>query len=115
MGLTPGTSDLSETNPYESPKSEQPLKTGQIVKRGLGVLLILLLTPPAIGIATLIGCGATDLVFRFVYPNYPSLIFLCWTAFFAPPVIVFFTMILWAISLARTQKPTKNPGHDDQG
>src|SRR5688572_26963088 len=49
---------MSEPNPYETPKTEQPLKRSQIVKRSVGLAVILLLTPPAMVIAILACCTA---------------------------------------------------------
>jgi hypothetical protein len=51
---------MTEPNPYESPKVEQPLKAGQIVKRSIGVGVVLLLTPPAMLIAIGICCSASS-------------------------------------------------------
>ena len=47
-----------DPNPYESPQVEQPLKRSQIVKRGVGLAAILLLTPPAMIVAVLTCCTA---------------------------------------------------------
>jgi hypothetical protein len=50
--------DNPDLNPYESPREAEPLSTGQIVKRGIGVALVLLLTPPATVIAVFCCCSA---------------------------------------------------------
>ena len=47
-----------DPNPYESPRVEQPLKRSQMVKRGVGLAAILLLTPPAMIVAVLTCCTA---------------------------------------------------------
>jgi hypothetical protein len=47
---------MSEPNPYESPKVDQPLKPVQIAKRSVGLAAILLLTPPAMVVAVAVCC-----------------------------------------------------------
>jgi hypothetical protein len=51
-----------EPNPYEAPKSNQPLAHSQIVKRSLGLAALLLLTPPAMVIAAFV-CRKADVMF----------------------------------------------------
>ena len=54
-----------EPNPYESPKTKQPLErsqvVNQVVKRSIGLAVTLLLTPPAMVILTLTCCEAAAL------------------------------------------------------
>src|SRR4051812_47496107 len=50
--------DNPKLNPYESPREPEPLTTGQVVKRGIGLALVLLLTPPAMVIAVFCCCSA---------------------------------------------------------
>src|SRR5688500_20270672 len=48
-----------EQNPYQSPQADKPLKRAQIVKRGVGLGAILLLTPPAFFLAVFTSCAAS--------------------------------------------------------
>src|SRR5688500_9817086 len=47
-----------EPNPYEAPKTQQPLGQAGRVKRSIGLAVVLLLTPPAFGIAISTYCTA---------------------------------------------------------
>jgi len=109
---------MPEANPYESPKSEQPLKPGQIVKRGLGVATILLLTPVAVAIATRASCAATMLVVDALPGRQYALAFVVgWLVFLVPPILVLAGMVWWArrTYLRNAGSATKNPGRDDRG
>ena len=48
-----------EPNPYEAPKMEQSLRPAQLVKRSIGLAVILLLTPPAFFFAVYTSCAVT--------------------------------------------------------
>src|SRR5262245_32469283 len=50
---------MTDPNPYEPPREPEPLTTGKVVKRGVGVGVILLLTPLAVLIAFGASCAAT--------------------------------------------------------
>jgi hypothetical protein len=80
---------MSDLNPYESPKTEQPLKPAQIAKRSAGLALILLLTPLAMVIAVAVCCSAINIV--------PSGGIFA----FAGPFVVLTALIYWATRLDR--------------
>ena len=109
---------MSGPNPYESPKSGQPLKSVQVVKRGIGVVTILLLTPVAVGIAFAASCGDTT-VFVSVVPQRPDLllavIMAAYAIFFVPPLIALIVMIVWAVrAYSRSSRTVENSaGRDD--
>ncbi|HEY2413251.1 MAG TPA: hypothetical protein VGI40_13460 [Pirellulaceae bacterium] len=89
--------DKPELNPYESPREPEPLTTGQIVKRGIGLGALLILTPLAVGIAALVSCGATGVFVTSVIKwNWVPAVFLPlgWVIFLTPPALTFFFM-LW--------------------
>jgi hypothetical protein len=89
-----------EDNPYEAPREQEPLTTGKIVKRSLGVGAIVALTPLAVIIAFGGSCAAT-----YAVRQTPSmrgadlgrLIYVQLTTFLVPPIVVLFAMIVWAI------------------
>jgi Na+-transporting NADH:ubiquinone oxidoreductase subunit NqrD len=90
---------MSEPNPYEPPQTPDPLTAGKIVKRGLGVVTILLLTPVAVGIATAGSCAAVFPVLDAVVPQgaYGQAFVLGWLVFLTPPVLTLIGMLWWAV------------------
>jgi hypothetical protein len=97
-----------EQNPYESPTTPEAMTTGKVVKRGLGVGAILLLTPVAVGIAFGGSCAATNLVLAVLSDNQLGLstvIGIGLAVFLIPPAAVLVAMLGWAI---RTHRKNKN-------
>jgi hypothetical protein len=47
---------MSEPNPYEPPREPEPLTTEKVVKRGIGVVAIVLLTPVAAFATFFVSC-----------------------------------------------------------
>jgi hypothetical protein len=95
-------------NPYESPRESGPLK---IVKRGMGVGAVLLLTPPAVGIAFGISCAAVDSYANATLRDVESKTgaFLAWMIgawliFLLPPGVTLAGMIWWAVRAHRRGK-----------
>ena len=85
-----------DENPYEPPRTSQPIKRATIVKRGAGVALILLLTPPAIVATVAASCAAVT-----AYP--PVTIYL---PVIAPLVVLTSLMILAAyLDRRRPEEP----------
>jgi hypothetical protein len=112
---------MPDPNPYESPKREQPFKPAQIVKRGLGLGAILLLTPVAVAVAALISCGATSIFVGSTLSkdgsNYGFVAVLGWIIFLVPPLLAFFGMLWLAGQGNETdlEREKKNPGQNDRG
>jgi hypothetical protein len=110
---------MSEPNPYDPPQSPQPR---QIVKRGLGVGAILLLTPVAVGIAAAGSCAA---VFPVVDATPRGAYFLAfvlgWSVFLIPPALTLIAMLWWAtrrhrqlkVAAIKAARPDKWPGLKD--
>jgi hypothetical protein len=94
---------MSEPNPYQPPQSPEPLTTGKVVKRSLGVVVILLLTPVAVGIATAGSCAAVFPVLDAIVPPgaYGLAFVLGWLVFLTPPVLTLIGMLWWAILACR--------------
>ena len=90
-----------EPNPYDPPKADQPPRSANILKRGIGLTTILLLTPLAIGIAGLCSCGA-GIAFAAQTPfsDDVKLIGGCAIAFLTP-IAVLIGMIWWASATYR--------------
>ena len=96
-----------EQNPYESPQADQPVTTGNVVKRGLGVGAILLLTPVAVAIAFGGSCAATYAVLDRPWinkQNLETITSIGFAVFLVPPATVLIAMIGWAILTYRKNK-----------
>ena len=113
-----------DPNPYESPrdpeqelraknrtrKPQQPAKRS--LKRPLGAMAILLLTPLAVFLAAGISCAAT---YGFVDSAYPSvdvqtIVVVAWTIFLLPPIAVFIGMLWFAFHVLVRTKPSARSG-----
>ena len=113
---------MDEPNPYESSKADQPLKVGQIVKRGLGMTTVVLLTPVAVFIAACISCGTIAVYIEASARKGPALPMSWLTGlFYILPVATLIVMIVWIVRAqlreseeARRQR-IENPGHEDRG
>jgi hypothetical protein len=89
---------MSDPNPYESPREPPPPSTGQVVKRGVGVVTILLLTPLAVLIAAGASCAATIAVVDSppFAGKYGLAFIVGWAIFLPPPIAALAAMIWWA-------------------
>ncbi len=85
---------MDEMNPYESPKTTEPVSLRKVTKRSIGVTAIIWLTPVAVGIATLASCGFIDPVVNRIadatHQNYTVIIPLGIAAFLMLPTTTFF-------------------------
>ena len=92
---------MTEPNPYDPPQSPVPLTRTQIVKRGLGVTLIILLTPPAM-VVTVLGC--CSVASRMTDPSRGAVALLL-------PLVVLTGLMFWAMHLDRPQagNPNRRP------
>jgi hypothetical protein len=99
----PEDNDTLEPNPYESPRSGEPLTKGTTIKRSIGAGAILLLTPIAVAIAFGASCAATYAVLStsFFGNNYGLAFIVGWSIFLIPPVAVLLGMIWLAIRARR--------------
>ena len=101
---------MSEPNPYEPPREPEPLKTGRVIKRGMGLMTLLILTPLAVGIAALISCGATGIFVTATLSKNGSNIQIVtvagWIIFLTPPVLAFLGM-LWLAGKGNETGPKK--------
>jgi hypothetical protein len=85
-----------DQNPYESPRSDKPLAPADKIKRGIGVGVILLLTPIAVVIAILRSCTAANYAAN-IPGEVGAGITLGYLVAFVPPIIVLIAMGLWAL------------------
>jgi hypothetical protein len=96
---------MSNPNPYQPPKMPEPLRRSQVVKRGLGVAAILLLTPPAMAIATAGSCAAATIV-----PGQLAAILAI-----AGPFGALTGLMIWATALDRPGRGDPNRGSSRAG
>jgi hypothetical protein len=92
---------MSDPNPYTPPQVPDPLTTTKAVKRGLGLVVILLLTPVAIVITGGISCAAGAAYFnQFGNESDPLMrgdpLAVALSIFLVPPVFVLVAMLGWA-------------------
>lgn len=97
---------MAELNPYESPKNprvrEQPLA---MVKKTVGFMTLVVLTPIAVLIATGLSCLAVFPTVELVGQatrhlgdaHYTWMIFAGWAMFLIPPIIVLIAMARWGV------------------
>ena len=90
---------MSDPNPYTPPLVPDPLTTTKVVKRGLGLVVILLLTPLAVVITGGISClaGARYFEANSHDPGAYDPLAIAMVIFLAPPLFVLFTMLGWAV------------------
>ena len=87
---------MSERNPYQPPQSPEPLKVEQVVKRGVGLAVILMLTPMAVVITGGISCfGAAYYSVTVPSDTEPSMN-IALAIFLVPPALVLLGMLSWA-------------------
>lgn len=94
MADQPPKAGEADPNPYEPPQTKSPDSTEHLIKRGIGVGFILLLTPPAVGIAIWTSCSIRHVIG-------PDTAF--WLAFVAP-IVVLSALMACAAKLARRQQ-----------
>src|SRR4029453_15749270 len=94
---------MPDPNPYEPPREPEALTTPQVVKRGIGVGVILLLTPVAVAIAFGASCAATYAFLNtsLFGQNYGLVFIFGWSIFLLPPFAVLVGMIWWASATYR--------------
>jgi hypothetical protein len=90
---------MTDPNPYEPPRESELVTTAKVIKRGIGVGLILLLTPIAVLVAFGASCALTIAVVDspLFGQNYGLVFVVGWSIFLLPPMIVLAGMIWWAI------------------
>ena len=104
-----------DENPYKPPQEQEPLTTGKVAKRGLGVGAIILLTPVAVAIAFGATCAAAYAVSPLVVAM-PAAAQVITSAvivlFVVLPGMVLTAMIRWAMRThrrGRELKPDESP------
>src|SRR5688572_15092825 len=83
-----------EPNPYEAPKAGERGKPSQVVKRWMGVVTILLLTPVVVAVAFGASCAAT---FAISGSSIAQDWLAVWAPFLIPPAVVLAAMYWWAV------------------
>src|SRR5437764_1166861 len=83
---------MSEPNPYEPPREPEPLTTGKVVKRSVGVAAVIVLTPPAMIVAIGISCTASTLRIGPIEGLLVS---------FGGPLLTLVALMVWAAALHR--------------
>jgi hypothetical protein len=110
---------MSDPNPYEPPRALVPLTKGQVVKRGLGLVALLLLTPLAVGIAALVSCGITGVFVGATLKrdgsNVGVVSVVGWILFLIPPVTAFFWMLWLAGRGNETDSSRRETNESDAG
>jgi hypothetical protein len=109
---------MSDPSPYQPPQSPDPLSTAKAVKRGVGLLVILLLTPVAVVITGGISCAAGATYFN-AFGNLkgpPDHGLVALSIFLIPPILVLLGMLGWAIarSIKRAEAPVSSVESDDE-
>lgn len=92
---------MSDVNPYESPKSLPAASRATSLKRGIGFVTVLFLTPLAVAIAFGISCGAVRIYGDAAYPgfaetNFPLVLVVGFLIFLVPPLLTLIGMAVWA-------------------
>jgi hypothetical protein len=91
-----------DPNPYESPRTPEPLKPGKVIKRSIGAVAILLLTPVAVGIALGVSCSfgtSNSFILRMLsyFGNVQAVYFAAWSVVLIPPALVLIGMLWLAV------------------
>jgi hypothetical protein len=90
---------MSDPNPYTPPQVSDPLTATKVVKRGVGLVVLFLLTPVAVVITGGISCAAGAMYFEAHShdppPGYDPLA-VAMVIFLAPPLFVLVAMLGWA-------------------
>jgi hypothetical protein len=90
---------MADVNPYEPPREVEPLTTGKLVKRGIGIVTILLLSPVAIFAAFFVSCAVawTATGAHIDEPEPP----LFWVITLIPTALVAVGMVIYAVRVLR--------------
>ena len=94
---------MSDPNPYQPPQTPEPLTTAKIVKRGLGVVAILLLTPVAVAIAGGVSCAAGMAYLGSMEKETDATVSTAVAISFIPPALVLIGMLCWAVTRGALQ------------
>jgi hypothetical protein len=88
---------VSDPNPYESPKSDEPLQPGQLVKRGIGAGTIGCLMPVAVIVTGWISCDVSMHFARVSRDRSDgaSVVVIWVLILLLPPVAVLVAMLWW--------------------
>jgi hypothetical protein len=116
--LRGSTNPMSNPNPYQPPRTTDPLTTVKAVKRGVGLLVILLLTPVAVVITGGISCAAGATYFN-AFGNLtgpPDHGLVALSIFLVPPILVLLGMLGWAVarSMKRAEAPVSSAESGDE-
>jgi len=85
---------MTEPNPYEPPREVEPLTTGKVVKRGVGIVTILVLSPLAIFATFFVSCGVAWMVTNPPYDGPEPALF--WIITLIPTAVVAAGALIWA-------------------
>jgi hypothetical protein len=96
---------MSDPNPYQPPQTPEPLTKGKVIKRAVGVGVVLLLTPIAVAIAFTLACTTASFAPALKHPLWH--IILRFGYLFVPPFLVLSAMLMWA---ARIHLQQTRPG-----
>ena len=93
---------MTEPNPYEPPRVNEPLRRQQITKRIIGAATIASFTPVAVGIAFLASCGVSlatmNVVSEIGSQSFRLTVVSGLVTFLVPPLLTWIAMIWWARS-----------------
>src|SRR5262245_31768774 len=98
---------MADVNPYEPPREPEPLTTGKVVKRTVGVVLILVLTLLAGFVTFFASCVVAISTTNPIYipeppPDAPpSSDAVFWSMTLIPTGIVMIAMLVWAYRVRR--------------
>ena len=98
---------MSDPNPYQPPQTPEPLTTGKVVKRGLGVVAILLLTPVAVVIAGGISCAAGMAFLGSTGQETDATVNTALAISLIPPALVLIGMLTWAAVRLPPRQPAR--------
>src|SRR5262245_22107119 len=100
---------MSEPNPYEPPRQPEALTTQRVIKHGIGVVAIVLITPPAVFATFFVSCcvaWSTTGPWIMVGPpaDPPPSEAPFWAITVIPTVLVTVGMIAWAMRASRRDR-----------
>src|SRR5690242_9927224 len=99
-----------EQNPYESPKVPNSRKPSSVLRRSIGAVVILLLTPVAVAIAFGGSCAATFAILNtnIFGQNYGLAFLVGWSIFLIPPALVLVAMVWWFRVQLRSERASQS-------
>lgn len=86
---------MSDLNPYQSPQTPETLTRTRVIKRGIGLGAVLLLTPLAVFISAAVGCTAHRFLPSLAHPL--RSIILDYSVIGGIPFLTLVAMMLWAV------------------